>query len=226
MCMNTLQREGQNSTLNPSMINTEALSSEVKAYPRSSSENSLGSFDDHDIIEFGPIKVKRRKKPAPTLATGRRSKYEILSPEEEQKRDIRRARNRAAADRVRISRLCVEQQLQDQIDTLEEQEQKLLNDVQRLQYQKLQLETRVFTHEKMCPIRSLSNAQNHFMPTLISTSAPISTTFQQVEHTSDSYFEDLFSNSPPPVQLQPNNYSNLTTTTIPGDDLDMFLMDM
>ncbi|CAF2711051.1 unnamed protein product [Rotaria sp. Silwood2] len=226
MCMNVFQREEQNTTLNPSMIKTGELSPERTPYPRSSSENSFISFDDNEIIEFGPIKVKRRKNPAPTLATGRRSKYEILSPEEEQKRDIRRARNRAAAERVRISRLCVEQQLQDQIDGLEEQEHKLLNDIKMLQYQKLQLETRALTHEKMCSNRFSSNPQNHRISTFTSSSAPISTTFQQLEHTSDLYFEDLFSNSPPSIQIQPNNYSNVLTTMTPSDELDIFLMDM
>ncbi|CAF0865167.1 unnamed protein product [Rotaria sordida] len=208
------------------MIKTEVLSPEIAAYPISSSENSLISFDANDIIEFGPIKVKRRKKPAPTLATGRRSKYEILSPEEEHKRDIRRARNRVAAERVRVSRLCVEQQLQGQIDALQEQEQKLLNHIEILQSQKLNLETRVFTHEKLCPIRSLSNAQDHLTSTFISNSVPISTTIQQIEQTSEPYFEDLFPNSTPLVQTQPNNYSNSLTTTVSGDDFDMFFMDL
>ena len=108
------------------------------------------SSDEFDIIAFGPIKVRPRKKPAPTLATGRRSKYEILSPDEEQKRNLRRARNRAAAERVRISRLNIEQQLLNQIHELEQQQTKLMQNIQILENEKLHLESRLFTHEQIC----------------------------------------------------------------------------
>src|SRR5579871_23350 len=104
MCMNKSQPGDHHPTPTPSIA-------QIEQYSISSSENSRQSYDDNETIAFGPIKVKPRKKPAPTLATGRRSKYEILTPDKEQKRNVRRARNRAAAERVRISRLNIEQQL-------------------------------------------------------------------------------------------------------------------
>ncbi|CAF4191740.1 unnamed protein product [Rotaria magnacalcarata] len=221
--MENVHKKTQNSTLKASMIKTEEWPPTVTVYPRSSSESSLTSFDDNDIIAFGPINVKRRRKPAPTLATGRRSKYEILTPEEAHKRDIRRARNRAAAERVRINRLNVEQQLQGKIDELENQEQNLLDIIELLQSQKLQLEMRLVTYEKLCSSRSLPNAQNYLIPAVLSTSAPTSATSQQV---SSFCFEDLFSDSPTPAETQPDNFSNSLPILMPIDELDIFLMDI
>lgn len=143
MCVNKTQYGDSHPTPISTMVKREQ-------YSISSPDNSRTSYDDNETIAFGPIKVKPRKKPAPTLATGRRSKYEILNADEEQKRNVRRARNRAAAERVRVSRLNIEQQLLDQIDALETQQEKLSNDVQKLQHQKLHLETRLYTHEQMC----------------------------------------------------------------------------
>ncbi|CAF1219913.1 unnamed protein product [Didymodactylos carnosus] len=122
--------------------------------------NYSSSFDDEvisqqqeiekKIIEFGPIKVRPRKNPAPTLATGRRSKYEILSPDQEQKRQIRRARNRAAAEKVRVRRLGIEEQLTKEIKDLEQQKSYLVNNINELENKKLLLQTRFMTHEYLC----------------------------------------------------------------------------
>lgn len=114
------------------------------------SDTSRTSYEDNDFMEFGPIKVKPRKRPAPTLATGRRSKYENLPPDEAAKRDVRRKRNREAAERVRLNRLAVEKELQQQIDELEKQNNFLEKNVQNLENEKLQLETRLKTHEQFC----------------------------------------------------------------------------
>jgi hypothetical protein len=218
--MNTSHGEDQDSTWNCPISKTEEIiSPETGNHPIVSSESSATSYDDNqDIIEFGPIKVKPRKKPAPTLATGRRSKYEPLSPEEEQKREVRRARNRAAAERVRINRLNVEQELQGQIDTLEQQEKILLNNLQILEYQKLNLETRLSTHRNICPTMNGTHPQSsHLMSAFNNPNPPV---FQQVEQISDINLEELFLDSPDRLE---NNYSNSLTTMIP-DDIDDFFM--
>jgi hypothetical protein len=214
MCRNKPHLEGQNPTSNNSIIQTtEGVPPDLATYPTSSSENSPTSNDDNEIIEFGPIKVKPRKKPAPTLATGRRSKYEMLSPEEEHKRDVRRARNRAAAERVRINRLNVEQELHGQINALEDREHKLLAHVQMLRNQKLTLETRLQTHGNLCSSILVSNPQNDLMPTFISNNT---STLQPIEQVN---FDELFSDSSSSVQNQQNNYTNL-----PDDDFDEYFM--
>ncbi|CAF0986522.1 unnamed protein product [Adineta ricciae] len=222
MCMNKILSSATYATGAPSIV-------KVEPYTISSSENSRTSFDDNDIIAFGPIKVKPRKKPAPTLATGRRSKYEVLSPEEEQKRNIRRARNRAAAERVRVSRLSVEQQLLNEISELESQEAKLSQDVQSLQHQKLHLETRLFTHERMCSNMTQPNAS-------ITSNIDLSAFFQfddiQLpsqqfdtivnDKTVDIDFES-FIDSLTPEQIQQTFPDSLLNFT-PSDDLNDFLM--
>ena len=136
----------------------------IESSPSNPSENSWLSSEENDVIAFGPIKVRPRKRPAPTLATGRRSKYEILTPEEEQKRNVRRARNRAAAERVRINRLTIEQELQEQIAALEQQEKNLSANVLELENQKILLETRIFTHERMCSDSNWSQLPQVILP--------------------------------------------------------------
>jgi len=222
MCMNKSQPGDRYPSPSPSIV-------KIEQFPISSSDNSRTSCDDHETIAFGPIKVKPRKKPAPTLATGRRSKYEILTPDEEQKRNVRRARNRAAAERVRISRLNIEQQLQDQIDALEQEEEKLQQNVQTLQHQKLHLETRLFTHEQMC---SNVNASNPIVISQIDLTSYYqldngSTSFQQYDTTitdklSDFDFDDNFFNNLTTEQIQ-QNLPELSTILL-GDDLNDFFM--
>jgi hypothetical protein len=219
MCMSKSQPGDHYPTQIPTIAKSEQ-------YSISSSENSRTSYDDHETIAFGPIKVKPRKKPAPTLATGRRSKYEILTPDEEQKRNVRRARNRAAAERVRVSRLNIEQQLLDQIEALEQQEEKLSNNVQTLQHRKLNLETRLFTHEQMCS----SITGNH--PTIssqidLTTYFPESS-FQQNDTTINDKllefdFDEFFLNSLTTEQLQQNFPEALTTIEVSDDLTDFFM---
>ncbi|CAF0835765.1 unnamed protein product [Didymodactylos carnosus] len=55
-------------------------------------------------VRYGPITVNPRTKPAKTLFTGRKSKYEVLSSDEEEKRRLRRERNRIAATKCREKR--------------------------------------------------------------------------------------------------------------------------
>lgn len=220
--MNTSNMKDQNVTWNRSISKTEEVPLKLGTESISSSDNSTASLDDnHDIIEFGPLKVRQRKKPALTLATGRRSKYETLSPEQEQKRNIRRERNRAAAERVRLSRLNIEQQLQNQIGVLKTEEEKLLNNLHVLQYQKLNLETRIITHEKMCSNRTPINPPTIDLISAFNTTNP--PVFQHVEQISDLNLNDLFLDSPSPLQ---NNYSNSLATIIPDDidDIDDFMM--
>jgi len=207
MCMS----KSQPGDFHPVLASTSIKS---EPYQPTSSESSRASCDDNDTIEFGPIKVKPRKKPAPTLATGRRSKYEILPADEEQKRNVRRARNRAAAERVRISRLNIEQRLLEQIEQLEQQESALMNDVEFLQHQKLHLETRIFTHEQMC--------SNVHLPTINEANLiPIENLpllFQQTDKLAEIDFDSLFTDL--------NTEQMFRESQLPSDDLQDFLMDL
>ena len=221
MCLNKPQPEDRYATGTPSIV-------KIEQYTASSPEHSRTSYEDIDVIEFGPIKVKPRKKPAPTLATGRRSKYEILTPDEERKRNVRRARNRAAAERVRISRLNIEQQLQNQIDALEQQEQQLSADVRTLEHQKLHLQTRLLTHEHMCSRNQPATFDMHSNVDL--------STFFPADGNSISYetvnndklagleFDDAFFNALNHDQLQFTPVELFSSLAANGD-LDDFYMD-
>ncbi|CAF1626347.1 unnamed protein product [Didymodactylos carnosus] len=69
---------------------------------------------------------------------------------QEQKRQIRRARNRAAAEKVRVRRLGIEEQLTKEIKDLEQQKSYLVNNINELENKKLLLQTRFMTHEYLC----------------------------------------------------------------------------
>ena len=191
---------------------------EPTAYPTGSPDTSTASIDDGDILEFGPIKVKPRKKPAPTLATGRRSKYEILCPEEEQRRDVRRARNRAAAERVRVNRLGVEQELLSQIDALQVEENALQNHVTTLQYHKLHLEARLGIHDEQYSTMHPSDATSQSNVDASSVFPTNRVTYPASNYNLDDLFPDLSSSAF-------NSVSHSSAVVLLGDDLDAFLID-
>jgi len=221
MCVDKIHLNNQNFQWNSENVPGEECISDSVRYHTSSVDTSPTSCDDNDIIEFGPIKVKPRRKPAPTLATGRRSKYEALTPEEEHKREMRRARNRAAAERVRISRLNVEQDLQGQIDALEYQEQKLHMNIQMLENHKLQLQSRLSTHERICSSRNVSDT---LTDSLICTPTP--NTYQTVQQVSDFNFDELFPPSSSSLNSAENHQTNFLSSSIPNDDFEDILMNL
>jgi hypothetical protein len=63
-------------------------------------------------IQYGPILVKPRKRIAPTLSSGRKSKDEPLPPEEDNKRKQRRDRNKEAAAKCRRKRNELREELE------------------------------------------------------------------------------------------------------------------
>lgn len=91
-------------------------------------------------IRYGPVTVNPRKIPAKTLFTGRRSKYEQLSTEEEEKRRIRRDRNRAAATKCREKRDTILIELEQKCQEESEKYDSLIKIVKNLQEQKQHLE--------------------------------------------------------------------------------------
>lgn len=105
------------------------------------------------MIHYGPIQIPIRKSQAPTLATGRRSKFLLLEGEEAARRELRRKRNRDAAKKLKEKRLLIEQQLQNDIRELENKEKELTFKVNNLVTYKEELEHRyeqiVYMHEKL-----------------------------------------------------------------------------
>ena len=90
--------------------------------------------------QYGPIVVKPRTNPAPTLKTGRKSKYISLSTEEEEKRDKRRSRNRQAAEKCKQKRIEIEEKLEINLKNLMAEQKSIQLEKQKLLEEKLHLE--------------------------------------------------------------------------------------
>jgi hypothetical protein len=93
------------------------------------------------FIRYGPITVNPRRQPSKTLFTGRRSKYELLVGDEEEKRRLRRDRNRVAATKCREKRDNVLNLLENDYENEVHNHNNLSNLVQELNQRKQYLES-------------------------------------------------------------------------------------
>ena len=99
------------------------------------------------------------------MFTGRRSKYEVLSADEEEKRRDRRERNRVAATKCREKRENVLDRLEREYREETQKNDQLTKLVGDLEQQKLVLETTLADHSNHCVLVNNAN------PTLASTSS-------------------------------------------------------
>lgn len=104
------------------------------------------------LIRYGPITVNPRKIPSKTLFTGRRSKYEVLSTDEEERRRDRRERNRVAATKCREKRENVLSELEETYNREEQHYLELTESVSNLQQQKNYLQSVLDNHLNECPV--------------------------------------------------------------------------
>lgn len=85
---------------------------------------------------------------------GRRPKNSAnLSPEEEEKRRVRRERNKLAAARCRKRRVDQTNELLEKVHILESEKNKLQRDIQDLQAEKEDLECLLQTHRTQCKLQ-------------------------------------------------------------------------
>ncbi|XP_053613410.1 protein FosB isoform X2 [Plodia interpunctella] len=77
-----------------------------------------------------------------------------LSPEEEERRKIRRERNKMAAARCRKRRLDHTNELQDETDKLEEKKQSLQEEIRQLNASRQKLETILQNHLQSCRLKN------------------------------------------------------------------------
>ena len=103
---------------------------------------------------YGPIVVRPRKNPAPTLASGRKSKYTELPADEERKREIRRSRNRQAAEKCKQKRSEIEEKLEIDLKNLLNEQNSLHNEQQQLNETKQRLELIYKQHIENCAHKS------------------------------------------------------------------------
>jgi hypothetical protein len=103
-------------------------------------------------------------RPAPTLATGRRSKDVELPPEESKKRQERRERNKEAAARCRRKREDLANRLTQQADMLRQQHDVIKRKFQEMLNEKKQLESLLESHEAQCKFSSSSSSSAESVP--------------------------------------------------------------
>ncbi|XP_064359076.1 protein FosB isoform X2 [Dromaius novaehollandiae] len=88
----------------------------------------------------------------PARARPRRSREETLTPEEEEKRRVRRERNKLAAAKCRNRRRELTDRLQAETDQLEEEKAELESEIAELQKEKERLEFVLVAHAPGCKL--------------------------------------------------------------------------
>ena len=101
------------------------------------------------------------------MFTGRRSKYEQLTGDEEEKRRLRRERNRIAATRCREKRESVLTDLENVLLQETNKHTYLTKTVQQLQEQKQRLESFAANHAVNCPFQSINSTPTPQQPPMV-----------------------------------------------------------
>ncbi|CAN9511429.1 unnamed protein product [Ophioblennius macclurei] len=99
----------------------------------------------------GPIRQSRTR--------SRRTRDESLTPEEEEKRRVRRERNKLAAAKCRNRRRELTDRLQSETDILEEEKAELEAEISELQKEKERLEFVLVAHQPNCKIQYQEQTQ-------------------------------------------------------------------
>ncbi|KAM9341453.1 fos-related antigen 2 [Symphorus nematophorus] len=96
-------------------------------------------------------------------ARGRRKRDEQLTPEEEEKRRVRRERNKLAAAKCRNRRRELTEMLQGETEKLEEEKADLQKEIESLQKEKDKLEFMLVAHNPVCklPIEERHQSSAH-----------------------------------------------------------------
>ncbi|XP_026085164.1 fos-related antigen 2-like isoform X2 [Carassius auratus] len=91
---------------------------------------------------------------------GRRKRDEQLTPEEEEKRRVRRERNKLAAAKCRNRRRELTEMLQGETEKLEEEKADLQKEIETLQKEKDKLEFMLVAHNPVCKLPPEERHQN------------------------------------------------------------------
>jgi fos-like antigen len=149
----------------PPYVEPVPSGSHINIRPSSSPQyhsDSYSNYDDGtDDPDWMPSETKRpRTTPANRGGGRRREDSSDLTPEERQKRKIRRERNKLAAAKCRQRRVDHTNRLVGETEVLEDEKAKLETEIQNLQQQKDQLEFLLEAHKPMCAKRKqISNEQ-------------------------------------------------------------------
>ncbi|CAH1637629.1 unnamed protein product [Spodoptera littoralis] len=139
--------------------------------------NSVGYCDSGPTtalhVSPGPLSASGDSSSSPGLPTPKRRNMggrrptkapTDLSPEEEERRKIRRERNKMAAARCRKRRLDHTNELQEETDKLEEKKQSLQEEIRKLNHDREQLESILHTHMLSCPLGKRSTSPPDIKP--------------------------------------------------------------
>ncbi|XP_052008688.1 protein fosB isoform X1 [Xyrauchen texanus] len=131
---------GQSSTGSSTMMQPVAL--DPYDLPGTSYSTS-GGFTPPSCDTPGPVRQSRSR---------RRTRDETLNPEEDEKRRVRRERNKLAAAKCRNRRRELTDRLQSETDVLEEEKAELEAEISELQKEKERLEFVLVAHQPGCKI--------------------------------------------------------------------------
>ena len=129
---------------------------------QSSDNGSISSLaTSSNIVQYGPLQIRLCRKPAPTIATGRRSKHLVLIGEEAMKREKRREKNREAARKLKEKRQSIEDELNQKLKELENENSNLQNHLHQLKGRKQILEDKLENIFTQSLDELLSNDNQH-----------------------------------------------------------------
>ncbi|KAJ8008665.1 hypothetical protein DPEC_G00080780 [Dallia pectoralis] len=113
--------------------------------------SSVASSNRHHLHSTSPPTYSRAMRNR-AHTSGRKGKMEQLSPEEEERKRVRRERNKQAAAKCRNRRRELTDTLQSETDELEDEKSALQNDIANLLKEKEKLEFILAAHGPICKI--------------------------------------------------------------------------
>ncbi|XP_024268225.1 protein fosB isoform X2 [Oncorhynchus tshawytscha] len=188
------QASGQSGTQSVSLVDPYDLPG--PSYSSGSGFTPTGSETPEQGPAPGPIRQSRTR--------SRRVRDESLTPEEQEKRRVRRERNKLAAAKCRNRRRELTDRLQGETDILEEEKSELEAEISELQKEKERLEFVLVAHEPSCKIpyqeqQASGSTQLQHQP-LLPQQAPVSIVGLTVEDT--FYLPPAYTSQPSTSQQQ------------------------
>ncbi|XP_022114815.2 transcription factor kayak isoform X2 [Pieris rapae] len=138
--------------------------------------NTVGYCDSGPTplhVSPGPLSASGDSSSSPGLPTPKRRNMggrrptkapQDISPEEEERRKVRRERNKMAAARCRKRRLDHTNELQEETDKLEEKKQALHDEIRKLNSSRDQLQAILNNHMPMCRLNKRSSSPPDVKP--------------------------------------------------------------
>ncbi|XP_076004855.1 v-fos FBJ murine osteosarcoma viral oncogene homolog Ab [Genypterus blacodes] len=157
--------------------------------------------------------------------SGKKGKFDQVNPEEEEKRKVRRERNKQAAAKCRNRRRELTDTLQAETDQLEDEKSGLQNDIANLLKEKERLEFILAAHQPICKIPS--DLDTDFPIASISPTHPcLSTRVSPQSHTSIPEVSSIISSQPTFTSTSNSIFSSspimsTTTTTVSSSTVKM-----